>query len=41
MITMKSSLKALIDRGLITEEDALDHAFDQREMGRLLGRSRP
>jgi twitching motility protein PilT len=40
-ITMESSLKALIDRGLTTEEDALEHAFDQREMGRLLGRSRP
>jgi len=38
MITMESSLKALVDRGLIGEEDALEHAFDQREMARLLGR---
>ena len=40
MVTMESSLKALIDRGLIGEEDALEHAFDQREMARLLGRKR-
>jgi Tfp pilus assembly pilus retraction ATPase PilT len=40
MITMESSLKALVERGVITEEDALDHAFDRREMGRLLGRAR-
>jgi twitching motility protein PilT len=41
MITMESSLKALCDRGLITEEDALEHAFDAREMARLLGQRRP
>ena len=40
MLTMESSLKALLDRGLITEEAALEHAFDPREMGRLLGRRR-
>jgi twitching motility protein PilT len=40
MITMEMSLKGLIDRGIITEEDALEHAFDSREMGRLLGRAR-
>ena len=40
MITMESSLKALIDRGVIGEEDGMDHAFDQREMARILGRRR-
>src|SRR5262245_36533669 len=40
MITMENSLKVLCDRGQIGEEDALDHAFDQREMARLLGRRR-
>ena len=40
MITMESSLKALCDRGLLSEDDALDHAFDPREMARLLGRQR-
>jgi twitching motility protein PilT len=40
MLTMESSLKALLDRGLIDEHAALDHAFDPREMGRLLGRRR-
>ncbi len=40
MITMENSLRALCDRGLITEEDALEHAFDAREMARLLGRNR-
>jgi twitching motility protein PilT len=38
MITMESSLKSLCDRGLITEEDAMEHAFDPREMARILGR---
>ena len=38
MITMESSLKALYDRGVITEDDALEHAFDAREMARVLGR---
>jgi twitching motility protein PilT len=38
MITMESSLKALCDRGVITEDDALEHAFDAREMARVLGR---
>jgi twitching motility protein PilT len=37
MTTMETSLKGLVDRGLITEEDALDRAFDRREMERLLG----
>jgi twitching motility protein PilT len=40
MITMESSLKALCDRGLLNEEDAMQHAFDPREMARLLGRHR-
>jgi twitching motility protein PilT len=39
MITMESSLKALVDRGLITPDDAMEHAFDVREMARLLGRA--
>lgn len=38
MITMEGFLKALYDRGLITEDDALAHAFDAREMARVLGR---
>jgi hypothetical protein len=38
LITMENSLKALCDRGLITEADALEHVFDTREMARLLGR---
>jgi twitching motility protein PilT len=37
MITMESSLKSLYDRGLISEEDAMEHAFDPREMARILG----
>jgi twitching motility protein PilT len=40
MVTMEGSLKGLVDRGLITEEDAMDRAFDRREMGRLLGHRR-
>jgi len=40
MITMESSLKALCDRGLLREDDALEHAFDSKEMARLLGRHR-
>ena len=39
-VFMESSLRALCDRGVITEEDALEHAFDAREMARLLGRRR-
>jgi twitching motility protein PilT len=39
MITMESSLRVLVERGLITEGDALEHAFDPHEMGRLLGRA--
>jgi twitching motility protein PilT len=38
MITMEQSLKGLIDRGLVTYEEALEYAFDQREMARLTGR---
>jgi len=41
MLTMETSLKGLCDRGLISEADALEHAFDPREMARLLGRARP
>jgi twitching motility protein PilT len=38
MVTMEQSLKALHDRGLISYEDALEHAFDPRELARLMGR---
>jgi twitching motility protein PilT len=38
MITMESSLKGAHERGIIGAEDALEHAFDPREMARLLGR---
>ena len=38
MLTMESSLKALLDKGLNTYEDALEHAFDEKELQRLLGR---
>ncbi len=41
MITMESSLKGLVDRGHITAEDAMERAFDHREMARLLGQRRP
>jgi twitching motility protein PilT len=40
MTTMEISLKGLVDRGLITEDDAMERAFDRREMERLLGRDR-
>jgi twitching motility protein PilT len=40
MITMESSLKRLCEVGLLTEEDAMQHAFDPVEMARLLGRPR-
>jgi twitching motility protein PilT len=40
MLTMESSLKALCDRGLLAEEDAMDHAFDPVEMARLFRRHR-
>ncbi|HKZ07078.1 MAG TPA: type IV pilus twitching motility protein PilT [Methylomirabilota bacterium] len=39
MITMEQSLKGLHDRGLIGYDDALEHAFDPRELMRLMGRS--
>src|SRR5262249_49530319 len=38
MVTMEASLKALVDRGLIGSDDAMEHAVDEREMARLLGR---
>jgi twitching motility protein PilT len=38
MITMEQSLRGLVERGLITYDDALDHAFDPRELERLIGR---
>jgi twitching motility protein PilT len=38
MVTMEQSLKSLYERGLITYEDALEHAFDARELARLMGR---
>jgi twitching motility protein PilT len=40
MVTMEASLKALVDRGAIGDEDAVAHALDPREMTRLLGRRR-
>ena len=40
MITMESSLKALYDRGLLTEEDVMERAFDPIEMARIMGRQR-
>src|SRR5262249_27896741 len=40
MITMESSLKTLVDRGALSEDDAIEHAFDAREMARLLGQTR-
>jgi len=39
MLTMEMSLKTLLDRSLITYEDALEHAFDPKELNRLLGRA--
>jgi twitching motility protein PilT len=38
MVTMEQSLKSLHDRGLISYDDALEHAFDPRELTRLMGR---
>jgi twitching motility protein PilT len=38
MLTMEQSLKSLLDRGAITYEDALEHAFDAKELSRLTGR---
>jgi twitching motility protein PilT len=39
MTTMEQSLKGLLDRGLISYDDALEHAFDPRELARLTGRT--
>jgi twitching motility protein PilT len=39
MMTMEQSLKGLYDKGLITYDDAVQHAFDPRELARLTGRS--
>ena len=39
MVTMEQSLKSLHERGLVTYEEALEHAFDAREFARLMGRS--
>jgi len=38
MLTMEASLKALLDKGLISYEDAIEHAFDEKELQRLMGR---
>jgi twitching motility protein PilT len=38
MITMEQSLRAAVERGLISYDDALEHAFDPRELERLIGR---
>jgi twitching motility protein PilT len=38
MMTMEQSLKAMLDKGLITYDDAVQHAFDIRELSRLTGR---
>jgi twitching motility protein PilT len=40
MVTMEGSLKALCERGLISVEDAMEHAIDDKEMARLLGLGR-
>ncbi|HOV51182.1 MAG TPA: ATPase, T2SS/T4P/T4SS family, partial [Candidatus Cryosericum sp.] len=37
MMTMDQSLKALYEHGAISYEDAIDHAFDPKELQRLLG----
>jgi len=39
MVTMEASLRGLWERGLISSEDAMEHALDQHEMARLLGRA--
>ena len=39
MVTMEQSLKSLCERGLVTYEEALEHAFDAHELARLMGRS--
>jgi len=38
MITMEQSLRMAVERGLIAYEDALEHAFDPRELERLMAR---
>jgi twitching motility protein PilT len=38
MITMEQSLRTAVERGLISYDDALEHAFDPRELERLIGR---
>jgi twitching motility protein PilT len=39
MMTMDQSLKALYERDVISYEDTIEHAFDPKELQRLLGRS--
>jgi Tfp pilus assembly ATPase PilU len=39
MMTMDQSLKTLCERGIISYEDAIDHAFDPKELQRLMGRA--
>ena len=39
MMTMEQSLKGLYEKGVITYDDAVQHAFDARELARLTGRS--
>jgi twitching motility protein PilT len=38
MMTMDQSLKTLCERGAISYEDAIEHAFDPKELQRLMGR---
>jgi twitching motility protein PilT len=38
MLTMENSLKALVEKGYITIEDALEYCFDQKEMARIVVR---
>jgi len=38
MLTMENSLKALVDKGWISADDALESCFDPKEMARILGR---
>jgi twitching motility protein PilT len=39
MMTMDQSLKTLCERGTISYEDAIEHAFDPKELQRLMGRT--
>ncbi len=38
MLTMENSLKAFVDKGWISSDEALEACFDPKEMARILGR---